>query len=122
MVLFSLTFILLGTIILLFGFSNRKRRASKGEKTTTGKVEAFGLIENNKFFAHKYRVVVKTGLKKYEIEAYSMPWLKKGEEVSFQMTGKQKILGNERLSNKSKLQLFVGVVLIIFPFVMLFAK
>lgn len=122
MVLFSLTFVLLGTVIFLIGISNRRRRASRGEKTTTGKVEAFGLIENNKFFAHKYRAVVKSGLKKYEIEAYSMPWLEKGEEITFQMTGKQKILGNERLSNKAKVEMFIGVVLIIFPFVMFFAK
>lgn len=122
MVLFSLTFILIGTVIFLIGISNRKRRASKGEKTTTGKVEAFGIIENNKFFAHKYRAVVKSGLKKYEIEAYSMPWLEKGEEVTFQMTGKQKILGNDRLSNKSKVEMFIGIVLIVFPFVMFFAK
>lgn len=122
MKIFSLTFILIGTVIFLIGVSNRRRRASKGEKTTTGKVEAFGLIENNKFFAHKYRAVVKSGLKKYEIEAYSMPWLEKGEEVTFQMTGKQKILGNDRLSNKSKVEMFIGIVLIVFPFVMFFAK
>lgn len=122
MKLFALTFILLGTVVFLIGISNRMRRATKGEKTTTGKVESFGLIENNKFFAYKYRAIVKSGLRKYEIESYCMPWLEKGEEVSIQMTGKQKILGNERLNNKSKVEMFIGVVLIVFPFVMFFAK
>lgn len=98
------------------------RRATKGEKTTVGKVENFGLIENNKYFAYKYKAIIKSGLRKYEIESYSMPWLEKGEEVSIQMTGKQKVLGNERLNNKAKVEMFIGVVLIVFPFVMLFAK
>lgn len=122
MKLFALTFILLGTVVFLIGISNRMRRATKGEKTTVGKVENFGLIENNKYFAYKYKAIIKSGLRKYEIESYSMPWLEKGEEVSIQMTGKQKILGNERLNNKAKVEMFIGVVLIVFPFVMLFAK
>lgn len=122
MKLFALTFILLGTVVFLIGISNRMRRATKGEKTTVGKVENFGLIENNKYFAYKYKAIIKSGLRKYEIESYSMPWLEKGEEVSIQMTGKQKVLGNERLNNKAKVEMFIGVVLIVFPFVMLFAK
>ena len=122
MKLFALTFILLGTVVFLIGISNRMRRATKGEKTTVGKVENFGLIENNKYFAYKYKAIIKSGLRKYEIQSYSMPWLEKGEEVSIQMTGKQKVLGNERLNNKAKVEMFIGVVLIVFPFVMLFAK
>lgn len=122
MVLFFLSFVITGTIVFLLGISNKNRRASRGEKTSTGKVEDFGLIENNKFFAYKYKAILKSGLKKYEIESYSMPWLQKGEEVSFQMTGKQKILGNERLNNKAKVEMFIGVVLIVFPFVIYFAK
>lgn len=122
MKLFALTFILLGTVVFLIGISNRMRRATKGEKTTVGKVKNFGLIENNKYFAYKYKAIIKSGLRKYEIESYSMPWLEKGEEVSIQMTGKQKVLGNERLNNKAKVEMFIGVVLIVFPFVMLFAK
>ena len=131
MKLFALTFILLGTVVFLIGISNRMRRATKGEKTTVGKVENFGLIENNKYFAYKYKAIIKSRLRKYEIESYSMPWLEKGEEVSIQMTGKQKILGKlsenvdsyyERLNNKAKVEMFIGVVLIVFPFVMLFAK
>lgn len=122
MVLITLSFVLLGTLVFLFGISNKTKRARKGEKTTTGKVIDFGLIENNKFFAYKYRTIVKSGLKQYEIEAYSMPWLLKGEEIAIQMTGNQKILGNERLNNKAKLQMFIGILLIMFPFVMYFAK
>ena len=47
------------------------RRATKGEKTTVGKVENFGLIENNKYFAYKYKAIIKSVLRKYEIESYS---------------------------------------------------
>ena len=109
MKIFAITFICLGTISILLGLSNKTKKSSKGEKTTTGTVESFGLLNNNKFFATKYRAIVKVGNKKYTIDAYSMPWLNKKEEVLIQMTGKQKVLGNERLNNRSKLELFIGI-------------
>lgn len=122
MKLFSLLCILIGTILILLGFSNRKRKPNKGEKTTNGTVLEFNIVSENNLFYTKYVALIKAGIKKYTIEAYSMPWLQKGEEVLIQITGKQKILGNERLKNKSKLELFTGFLIIIFPFVLLFAK
>ena len=122
MIFYKLMFILVGTIFLLLGISNKTKKVRKGEKTSVGKVETFGLKYNDYFIATKYHAVIKQGLKKYVIEAYTMPWLKKGEEVAFQMTGKQRILGNDRLNDKAKLELFIGIVLIIFPIVMCFAK
>lgn len=122
MIFYKLMFILVGTIFLLLGISNKTKKVRKGEKTSVGKVETFGLKYNDFFIATKYHAVIKQGLKKYVIEAYTMPWLKIGEEVAFQMTGKQRILGNDRLNDKAKLELFIGIVLIIFPIVMCFAK
>ncbi len=117
MLVFAYVCIMIGTLLILLGFSNRKRKPTKGEKTTKGIVEDFEIINFK-----KYRAIIKSGLKKYTIESASMPWLNIGEEITFQMTGKQKVLGNDRLNNKSKIEIFMGIVIIIFPIVLFFAK
>jgi len=122
MAIFTYICILVGSVILLLGYSNKTKKPQRGEKTTVGKVEAFGLIDNGKKYPTHYRAIIKAGLKKYTIESVTMPWLNKGEEVLIQMTGKQKVLGNERLNNRSKVELFLGLVIIVFSFVIYFAK
>lgn len=122
MLLFAYICVIVGTIFIILGFSNKTKHHKRGEKTATGKVEEFSLIDFNGLVGKKYKAIIKAGLKKYTIESYSMPWLKEDEEVLVQITGKQKILGNERLNNRAKIELFLGALLIVFPFVLFFAK
>ena len=109
--------IIIGWFFLLLGCSNVTKKATKGEKTTEGVVKEFEIRSKNPLYGSKYRAVIKAGLRKFEIEAYSMPWLIEGEKVLIQMTGKQRVLGNNRLNNKAKLEFIGGVILIALPFI-----
>lgn len=110
----------IGTILLLLGISNKNKKANSNEKTTTGTVTEFGLLYKEKSYPTKYRAKIKSGNKTYIIEQYSMPWLKAGEKVKLQITGKQKILGNDRLNNKSLIQLIFGILFLIIPFIIIY--
>lgn len=111
----------IGTILLLLGISNKTKKPAKDEKTTTGEVVEFGLLcKNKKCWATKYKAEIKVGNRTYHITQYSMPWLKIGEEVKIQMTGKQKILGNERLNKKAIIQLTLGTCLLVIPLVVMY--
>lgn len=113
--------ILVGAVSLILGVSNRMRRLKKGEKATTGTVKDFDFIYSEKYrLPIKYKATIKAGQKTYNIEKYSMPWLIEGEEVRIQITGNQKVLGNERLKKRSIIELIIGFILTIIPLVAMY--
>ena len=109
-------FAIAGSFIFMYGVFNLTKKTKNGEKTTTGVVEKHGYMDKSKFWHSKYKTVVKANNKKYTIEAYSMPKLKEGEEVTIQMTGTQRVLGNQRLNRLAQSQLVLGTALMAFAF------
>lgn len=106
--------IMLSVLLLFVGITNITKKPGKNEKVSVGEVEEFKLLTDEKNVVPlRYVTIIQVGSKKYTITSYHTPWLKKGEEVKIQITGKQKVLGNNRLNSRGKVEIVLGIMFVL---------